>query len=88
MAKTSTKMSSDALAIITGQVEQRHTWTKAPPVEPDSDLADLGLDQLDISCIACAIEEVGGFKLSDREVAKWRTVADVVASMERRSVDV
>lgn len=54
---------------------------------PEDDLRDdLGMDDLDIVSIAIGIEEALHIDLPDSVVTRWRTVGDIVQSVEMRSV--
>jgi acyl carrier protein len=46
-------------------------------IEPDAQLADLGLDLLDLWAIRDDIERGEGMIISDADLAKWQTLADV-----------
>ena len=49
-----------------------------------TELAEI-TDDIDRDTIAHAVEEAGGFILSDAEIARWRTVGDVEASLRAHS---
>lgn len=54
-------------------------------ITPDTELHDLGADELTIDSIALDLGNALGTDIPDEEARKWRTVADVVASVERRA---
>jgi acyl carrier protein len=57
----------------------------ASPVEPHHDLrADLALDSMGALVLAVALEDRFRVKLDDEDAAAVRTVADLVALVERR----
>lgn len=45
--------------------------------------ADLGLTQIDLWGVACAIEEALGFRFDGDPELHWHTPADIVASIEQ-----
>lgn len=45
-------------------------------------LADLGVDHIDALCIAIAIEDELGVTLSDAELERFRTVAQLIGMVE------
>ncbi len=69
------------LSIVAAAIAHRHWLRPMPDVTLDSDLRELGCDQIDRLCIACAVEEEFGIKLPDAVVEGWERVADVVASV-------
>ena len=46
-------------------------------IEPDAQLTDLGLDQIDLWDIRDTIERANNVEIADVDFAKWRSVADV-----------
>lgn len=46
-------------------------------IEPDTQLSDLGLDQIDLWDIRDTIERANNIEIADVDFAKWRSVADV-----------
>ena len=57
-------------------------YTRRPPAMEDT-FRDLGLDEIDRTCIADDIERTYRCELSDREVEGWHSVACIVATVER-----
>lgn len=56
-------------------------------ITPDSALvADLHADSLTFMSIACELDEEFGIDLPDCAIARWETVADVIASV-REQID-
>jgi acyl carrier protein len=54
-------------------------------VTPTANLfADLGADSLDAVTITMALEEDFDIQIPDEDAEKWRTVADIVAYVEKR----
>lgn len=55
-------------------------------VTPETDIKkDLGLDSLDIVEILMSVEEEWGIIIDDDETASLKTVADVIALIERKA---
>lgn len=55
-------------------------------LEPSVDLhGDLGLDSIDLLNIASAIGQRTGIEIPESEYSAFRTVADIIGSVERRS---
>ena len=55
-------------------------------VTPQTDIKkDLGLDSLDIVEILMSVEEEWGIIIDDDETASLKTVADVIALIERKA---
>ena len=52
------------------------------PFEPATLLDDLGLDGLDRQCIAMELENRLDIRICDTTLEQWRTIADVIATME------
>ena len=45
--------------------------------DPDAQLSDLGLDQIDLWDIRDTIERANNVEIADVDFAKWRSVSDV-----------
>jgi|GEM_PF-2749558 len=52
------------------------------PFEAATLIDDLGLDGLDRQCIAMELEDQLDIRISDTTLEQWRTIADVIATME------
>lgn len=74
--------------ILTAIRDELRALPRIKPIEtaePSDHLTDdLGLDSLERVTIAMALEEMFGTEIPDRIVARWQTVADVIASVRER----
>lgn len=77
---------SDITTIIRAVIEAHHICWRAPEIEPDSMLADIGFDALDRVSLACALDEHFEIELPDAMIESWERVADVIASVEALAV--
>lgn len=79
-------MQSDLPAEITtimrATIEAHHICWRAPEIEEESSLEDIGFDHLDRMTLACRIDEHFDIYLPDEAIAGWERVADVIASVE------
>jgi acyl carrier protein len=53
-------------------------------IEPDAELAKVGVGGVDKLTLACAIDESLLTEIPDLELARWETVGDVADSATRR----
>jgi hypothetical protein len=58
--------------------ERRHM------IEPEADLAAVGVGEVDKLTLACAIDEALLTEIPDTELSGWATVGDVVGSVAKR----
>jgi len=77
-----TNSTADITTIIRAVIEAHHICWRAPEIEPDSMLADIGFDALDRVSLACALDEHFEIELPDVVIESWERVADVIASVE------
>lgn len=73
-------LSPQIAAIVLEAIAHRFRFRPMPEIDADTELAEIA-DDIDRDTIAHAVEEAGGFILSDGEIARWRTVGDVEASL-------
>lgn len=69
-----------ALLVEVGHDDKGPLYRRVHDFDADTELAEI-TDDIDRDSIAHAVEEAGGFILSDAEIARWRTVGDVEASL-------
>jgi len=81
-----TNSTADITTIIRAVIEAHHICWRAPEIEPDSMLADIGFDALDRVSLACALDEHFEIELPDVVIESWERVADVIASVEALAV--
>ncbi|MDD3798408.1 MAG: acyl carrier protein [Novosphingobium sp.] len=74
-------MTPAILSILTPVVPASRHHLIAPDAELEADLRLCALDRL---TIAHVVEEHFNFIMPDAEFERWQTVADIVASVERR----
>lgn len=74
-------LSAEITTIIRATIEAHHICWRAPEIEEDSSLDDIGFDHLDKMSLACALDEHFEIYLPDEAIAGWERVADVVASV-------
>lgn len=67
------------LAVIREAIKHRH-WLREVPFDEDTELSEIA-DSLDRQTIGFGVEEITGCEISEREVMRWRTVADVIATV-------
>jgi acyl carrier protein len=58
----------------------------ASVIEPDALLDDIGLDGLDRQILAMDLEDLFQIEINDTTLEQWRTIADVVATVEKAHV--
>lgn len=58
--------------------------TSTQACQPEALLDDLRADSLDRLCILMDLEDEFGILIADMECVEWRTVADVIATVERK----
>lgn len=74
-------LTPEITTIMRAVIEAHHICWRAPEIEPDAMLADIGFDALDRLSLACALDEHFGIYLSDDAICGWERVADVIASV-------
>lgn len=77
-------LSPQIATIVREAIAHRFLFHPFPDFDADTELAEI-TDDIDRDTIAHAVEEAGGFILSDAEIARWRTVGDVEASLRAHS---
>lgn len=72
----------DVLAIIRDAIAHRYWLREAPEITSETDLNEIGCDQIDRVCIACDLDEALGIELPEAVVSGWVTAGDVEACVE------
>lgn len=73
-------MTDQILALVAHAIRHR---TPFAAVTAESTFRQLGVDAIDAWTISCAIEQALGVELVDAEIESWRSVAEVIASVEK-----
>ena len=74
-------LATRVLAVIRDAIKHRYWLREVPAFDEDTELDEIA-DSLDRQSIGFAVEEIVGREISGHEVMSWRTVADVIASVE------
>lgn len=73
-------LATRVLAVIREAIKHRYWLREVPAFDEDTELDEVA-DSLDRQAIGFAVEEITGREISEREVMRWRTVADVIATV-------
>lgn len=71
----------EIMTLMRAVIEAHHICWRAPEIEEESSLEDIGFDHLDKMSLACALDEHFDIYLPDEAIAGWERVADVIASV-------
>jgi len=77
---TTDNLPTRVLAVIREAIKHRHWLHGVAAFDEDTELSEIA-DSLDRQTIGFAIEEITGSEVSEREVMRWATVADVIATV-------
>lgn len=72
-------LATRVLAVIREAYKHRY-WLREVPFDEDTELSEIA-DSLDRQTIGFGIEEITGCEVAEWEVMRWRTVADVIATV-------
>ena len=72
-------LATRVLAVIREAIKHRY-WLREVPFDEDTELSEIA-DSLDRQTIGFGIEEITGCEVAEWEVMRWRTVADVIATV-------
>lgn len=72
---------ADITTILRATIEAHHICWRAPEIEEESSVEDIGFDHLDKMSLACRLDEHFDIYLPDEAIAGWERVADVIASV-------
>ena len=72
-------LATRVLAVIREAIKHRY-WLREVPFDEDTELSEIA-DSLDRRTIGFGIEEITGCEVAEWEVMRWRTVADVIATV-------
>lgn len=71
----------EIMTLMRAVIEAHHICWRAPEIEEESSLEDIGFDHLDKMSLACRLDEHFDIYLPDEAIAGWERVADVIASV-------
>lgn len=77
---TQPTLSPQLAAIIRDAIAHRFNLLPFPEIDEDTELSEI-TDSLDRQTIGFGIEEITGCEVAEWDVMRWRTVADVIATV-------
>lgn len=56
-------------------------WLTPTRVTMDTKFSDIGMDAIDVMCIACELEEAFNVEISDDVIERWTSVSDIASTI-------